>query len=191
MMKKLSILVVTLFYFLNTSYAQEVEFGIKGGMNVATLGSQDLGFMPRIAYHVGGTAEFIMTPFFSLQTELVYSLQGAALDRSQNIYLNYHYLNVPLLAKAYFYEDACFEIGMQYGYMFKAVDKSYYYGQSRSGDVNKNDFAAVFGLAYKLGERFNFGLRYNLGFTNTSPQDIVYEKRYTNKVLQISFGYLF
>lgn len=190
-MKKLSILIITSFFIFTNSYSQEVEFGVKAGMNVASLGSADLGFLPRIAYHIGGTAEFITTPFFSIQTELVYSLQGAALDRSQNIYLNYHYLNVPLLAKAYFYEDACFEIGMQYGYMLKAVDKSYYYGQSRSGNVTKSDFAAVFGLSYKLDEQFNFGLRYNLGFTNTSPQDIVYEKRYTNKVLQISFGYIF
>lgn len=179
--------------FLSTpiffSHAQEVEWGIKGGMNVATLGSSALGLDPRITYHLGGTAEFITTPFFSIQTELLYSLQGAAVDRTQNIYLNYHYLNIPLLAKAYFYEDASFEIGIQYGRLLKA-DNTSFIGIDES-EINNNDFSAVFGLAYKIGDKVNFGLRYNLGITNTADRDIIYEARHTNRVLMISFAYLF
>ena len=168
--------------------SQDVELGVKAGMNVCTLGRQELGLQSRVAYHLGGTAEFITTPFFSIQTELVYSLQGAAIDRTQQIFLNYHYLNIPLLAKAYFYEDASFEMGVQYGRLLKAINASYLGNQA--DDVNNNDFAVVFGLAYKLNEKFNFGLRYNLGITNTADIDIIYEQRYTNRVLQISFGYI-
>ncbi|NJN27132.1 MAG: PorT family protein [Cyclobacteriaceae bacterium] len=190
-MKKSFLLSAITIFYISTSFAQDVQFGMKAGMNVATLGSSSLGFLPRIAYHAGATAEFITTPFFSLQTELVYSLQGAAIDRSQNIYLNYHYLNVPLMAKVYFYEDACFELGVQYGRQLKAVDKNDYYAQNQSGELKKNDFALLFGLCYTLNDEFTFGIRYNLGITNTSPQDIIYEKRYTNRVLQLSIGYLF
>ena len=160
-------------------------------MNISTLGKSDLGYVARVGYHLGGTAEFITTPFFSIQTELVYSLQGAALDRSREVYLNYHYLNIPLMAKAYFYEDASFLIGFQYGLLLKAVDKNELYSEDRSDDVNNSDFSAVFGLEYKLNEKFTFGLRYNLGITNTAKQDIIYERRLTNRVLQISFGYIF
>ena len=187
-MKRFYILFTALFFTLSIAFSQEVEIGLKAGMNISTLGKSELGFMSRIAYHLGGTAEFITTPFFSFQTELLYSLQGAAVDRSQNIYLNYHYINVPLLAKAYFYEDAAFEIGAQYGRLIKAVNESYLGSQQDS--VNKNDFSVVFGLAYKLDEKFNFGIRYNLGITNTADRDIIYEKRHTNRVLQISFAYI-
>lgn len=190
-MKKQLLFVSILFFSFSNSYPQEVEFGVKGGLNFSTLGKSDLGYVSRLGYHFGGTAEFITTPFFSIQTELVYSLQGAATDRSREVYLNYHYLNIPLLAKAYFYEDASFEIGIQYGYLLKAVDKSDYYTQDRSEDVNSNDFSAVFGLTYKLDEKFFFSLRYNLGISNTAKQDIVYEKRYTNRVFQLSLGYIF
>lgn len=188
-MKRFYILTISLFFVVNLSFAQEVEIGVRGGMNVATLGKSNMGFQSRIAYHVGGTAEFITTPFFSVQTELMYSLQGAAVDRTQDIYLSYHYLNIPLLAKAYFYEDASFEIGFQYGRLLKAVNQSYL-GTTEDA-VNKNDFSAVFGLAYKLDEKFTFGLRYNLGITNTADRDIIYELRHTNRVLQISIGYIF
>ena len=185
-MKKIYALLAFILLLINHSFSQEVELGLKGGMNVATLGRSELGFLSRIAYHVGGTAEFITTPFFSIQTELIYSLQGAAVDRSQNINLNYHYLNVPLLAKAYFYEDASFEIGVQYGRLISAVNENYL--SSQQDKINKNDFSAVFGLAYKLNEKINFGIRYNLGITNTADRDIIYEQRHTNRVLQISLG---
>jgi len=188
-MKPLHSLLIPFLFIANMAFAQEVEIGVRGGLNIATLGKSNLGFLPRIAYHVGGTAEFITTPFISIQTELMYSLQGAAVDRSQNINLSYHYLNVPLLVKAYFYEDASFELGFQYGRLLKAVNASYL--GSTEDAVNKNDFAAVFGLAYKLDERLTFGLRYNLGISNTADRDIIYELRHTNRVLQISLGYIF
>ena len=188
-MKRIIFLIASFCLVAFNIQAQDVEWGLKGGMNVATLGRSDLGFLPRVSYHIGGSAEFITTPFFSIQTELVYSLQGAAIDRSQDIYLSYHYLNVPLFAKAYFYEDASFELGIQYGRLLKAVNESYI--GSQEDEINKNDFSVVFGLAYKLGEKVNFGLRYNLGITNTADLDIIYEQRYTNRVLQISIGYLF
>ena len=188
-MKKQLLLIFSVTIISLNSNAQEVEIGIKGGMNVATLGKSGLGLLPRISYHLGGTAEFITTPFFSIQTELVYSLQGAAYDRSQDIYLNYHYINLPLFAKAYFYEDACFELGIQYGRLLKAIGTNYI--SSSEDQVNKNDFAVVFGLAYKVADKVNVGIRYNLGITNTADRDIIYEARHTNRVLQISVGYIF
>ena len=190
-MKKQLLFVLILFFSSSNSFSQEVEFGVKGGLNFSTLGKSELGYVSRLAYHFGGTAEFITTPFFSIQTELVYSLQGAATDRSREVYLNYHYLNIPLLAKAYFYEDASLELGIQYGLLLKAVDKTDYYSQDRSEDVKSSDFAAVFGLTYKLDEKFIFSLRYNLGISNTAKQDIIYEKRFTNRVFQLSLGYIF
>ena len=188
-MKKTLLISIITVLLGTTAFCQEIEIGIKGGMNFTNLGSPDLGLQSRIGYHLGGTGEFILTPFFSIQTELVYSLQGAAIDRTQQIYLNYHYLNIPLLAKAYFYEDASFEIGVQYGYLLKSVNETYLGSQSDA--INRNDFSVAFGLAYKLNDMINFGIRYNMGLTNTSDQNIIYEKRFTNRVLQISLGYIF
>jgi len=188
-MRILLVLLVIFLGWVDLSFGQDVEFGAKAGMNVSNLGES--GYLERIGYHVGGTAEFITTPFFSIQTELTYSLQGAALDRSQQIYLNYHYLNVPLMGKVYFYEDAAFELGAQYGFLLKAVDKNQLYKDVITESVNRHDFSAVFGVSYKLDDRFNFGIRYNLGISNTQKQDIIYEKRKTNRVLQISVGMIF
>ena len=171
------------------AHAQETDFGIKGGMNVAMLGKA--GYGARVGYHLGPTVEFVTTPFFSIQTELIYSLQGASVDPTQRIFLNYHYLNLPLLAKMYFYEDAYFELGVQYGFLMKAVEKNDLYKEDKTDQVNRNDFALAIGLGYLLNERFLFNLRFNLGITNTNSQKVAYEFRYTNRVMQISAGYIF
>jgi hypothetical protein len=188
-MKRLLIFILLSCSINCTVKAQEVEIGVRAGMNVTNLGRS--GYLDRIGYNVGMTAEFVTTPFFSILTELQYSLQGAALDRSQNIFLNYHYLNIPLMAKVYFYEDASFELGAQYGYLLKAMNKSDFYNDDITGQVNRHDFAIVIGLTYKLSERWNAGVRYNLGISNTQNQDTIYENRRTNRVLQISVGWLF
>jgi len=176
-------------FIINISYSQDIAYGLKAGMNVTNLGKS--GYQSRVGYHLGGTAEFITTPFFSVQTELLYSLQGAAIDITQNIFLNYHYLNVPLLGKVYFYEDASFELGMQYGFLLSANQKNELFKENITEQVKRNDFSLVFGLNYLLNDKFNFGIRYNLGITNTQMLDVIYEQRVTNRVLQISCGLVF
>jgi len=191
-MKKLLLILITVVGFGHiTAFAQEVEWSAKAGLNFSTLGKVDASFQPKIGYHAGIAAEFIATPYFSLQPELVYSLQGATIDQSQGIYLNYHYLNVPLLAKIYFYKDASFDLGMQYGFLLKAGNKDDYGSDNITADVNRNDFALVFGFSYKLNEKFIFNLRYNMGLSNTGNQDIIYEQRLTNKTLQLTAAYIF
>jgi len=191
MKKHLLILITIVCVGQMPAFAQEVEWSAKAGLNFSTLGKVDASFQPKIGYHAGVAAEFITTPYFSIQPELVYSLQGATIDQSQGIYQNYHYLNLPLVFKVYFLEDASFDLGAQYGYLLKAANKDDYGSDNITSDVNRHDFALVFGFSYKLNEKFLFNLRYNLGLSNTGGQDIIYEQRVTNKTLQLTAAYIF
>ena len=189
-MKKYFLLLI-LFLVVSGAFAQEYRWGVKAGLNVADIGAKDLGYVTRLGYHVGGFTEAIITPFFSIQPELVYSLQGAATDNSREVYSNYHYINIPLVAKVYFYQDASIELGVQYGFLLAAQQKTNYYTDNITKQVNRNDFALVMGVAYKFGDHYNFGIRYNLGITDTAGRSIIFEQRATNRVLQLSLGYLF
>ena len=187
-MKKYYIIIFLVLIF-GRAMSQEVEWSAKAGMNVTNLGKS--GYLDRIGYHFGSAAEFITTPFFSVQTELLYSLQGAAIDYSQGVFLNYHYLNLPLFAKAYFTEDASFEFGVQYGFLLNAIDRDVFGKENITDDVNRHDFAMVLGFNYNINDKYNLGLRYNIGVTNTQKLDIVYEERITNRVLMISGAIIF
>ncbi len=186
-------LILTLFLVASNLFAQEYHWGIKGGLNVADIGAKDLGYVTRLGYHFGGFTEAIITPFFSLQPELIYSLQGAAADNSREVYFNYHYLNIPLLAKVYFYQDACIDLGVQYGFLMSAYQKSQLdnFSDKITDQVNRNDFSLILGVAYKIADHYNFCIRYNIGISDTASRSIIYEQRATNRVLQISLGYLF
>lgn len=191
-MKKLLLLLITIICINHIpAIAQEVEWSARGGLNFCTLGKLDANFQPKIGYHVGLGAEFITTPYFSIQPELVYSLQGATIDQSEGIYLNYHYLNLPLVFKIYFLEEASFDLGAQYGFLLKATNKDDYGPENITDDVNRHDFALVFGFSYKLDEKFLFSLRYNMGLSNTGGQDVIFEQRLTNKTLQLTAAYIF
>lgn len=189
-MKKIYIILLIILASFQVAKSQESYWGIKGGMNVADLGGKELGYVTKLSWHAGGVGEFVLTPFISLQVELIYSNQGAVTDNTREVRLNYHYTNLPVLAKIYFLEDASFELGMQYGYLIKAVKRTPQYTEILTS-VTRNDFSAVFGLAYDLGETVVFELRYNMGISDTRGANIIYEQRVTNRVLQISVGFLF
>jgi hypothetical protein len=164
---------------------------LKAGLNISDLGKQDFGFVSRLTYHGGVGLEMKYTPFFSLQPELVYSLQGAAKDINREFRLNYHYLNLPVIARMYVYHDASFHLGLQYGFLLKAVDRDNINNDDITDSVNRHDLAGVIGFGYTLSEKLVFDLRYNIGFTNTAGFDVIFQQRVTNRVMQLSVGYLF
>lgn len=171
--------------------AQTYHPFIKGGLNITDLGKQDFGFVSRLTYHAGAALEIKYTPFLSLQPELVYSLQGASKDINREFVLNYHYLNVPLVARIYVYEGASLNMGMQYGFLLKAVDRDNINNDDITDSVNRHDFAGVIGFGYTLSDRLVFDLRYNIGITNTAGFDVIFQQRVTNRVMQLSVGYYF
>ncbi len=172
-------------------YGQEIEIGAKGGMNITSLGQSDWGYSPRMTYHIGGYCEFMVSPFLSIQPEMIYSMQGARIDITNCIRLKYQYLNFPLISKIYFYEDASLDLGVQYGFLLKAIEKNDLYTEDIAYLVKKSDFSLVFGVSYYLTDIFSVAVRYNLGISNTADRDIAYEYRLTNKVLQVSAGIAF
>lgn len=191
-MKKVLLILVTIICINQmAAFAQEVEWSGRAGLNFCTLGKLDASYQPRIGYHVGIASEFITTPYFSVQPELIYSLQGATIDQSQGIFQNYHYLNLPLLFRIYFLEDASFDLGAQYGFLLKAANKDDLGSQNITETVNRHDFALVFGFTYKMNEKFLFSLRYNMGLSHTGGDDVPPEQRLVNKNLQLTAAYIF
>ncbi len=82
--------------------AQEVKFGVKAGVNFASLGADAEDVKARTSIHFGAMAEFMLSDKFSIQPELVYSAQGTKFDDSDDLVTKLDYLNLPILAKYYF-----------------------------------------------------------------------------------------
>jgi opacity protein-like surface antigen len=185
-MKRLFVLLVCA-ASLTTASAQ-VSFGGKAGMNVSSYsGTDNDGMKSKIGFHIGAFAQVPVQGSFSVQPELVFSMQGAKSEYlNENVKYNIGYLNIPVLAKYTHSSGLYGETGPQFGFLLSA--KSKYDGDSENikDDFKKFDLSWGFGAGYKVVENISVGLRYNLGLVNVIDND---DTNLKNSVLQVGVAY--
>jgi opacity protein-like surface antigen len=184
-MKKGFLLAVLLIVGIGTSQAQEMKFGVKGGLNFAnyTGGNvEGFDFKTITSYHAGVVAEIKIFENFALQPELLYSTQGSELDGlGEQIKNELGYVSLPVLAKFYLTKDKLsLELGPQASVLVSERN------EVDSGDSNTFDFAVAGGLSYKITEGLFVSGRYSAGLTEPKKDADV-----KNSVVQFSVGYMF
>ncbi|WP_281233894.1 porin family protein [Flavobacterium gelatinilyticum] len=183
-MKKILLLAVfTVFGFANVK-AQEIKFGVKGGLNFSTITGDDTeGINYVTSYNIGVVSEIPLSEKFSFQPEALYSRQGYTFD-DDIVALNY--VNVPLMGKYYVTKGFSVEAGPQIGFLVSAKnDKT-----DVKDSFNTFDFGVNFGLGYKFENGLNFSARYNLGLTDINNIED-YSGKNKNGIFQVSVGYFF
>lgn len=195
-MKKILLSAVAVMAF-GVAQAQEIKFGAKAGLNIANLGGDAETDGSRTGFHIGAVAEFKLTETFSIQPELVYSMQGAKtkfgieeLGMVVEEDLKLDYINIPIMAKYYVMEGLSLEAGPQIGFLMSAK-----FGSEDVKDGYKSiDFGLAAGVGYELPMGVFFQARYNAGLANiadTSSDEGEGDFKMTNGVFQISVGYKF
>lgn len=202
----------------STVQGQEKNLGVKAGVNYTNLTSQ-MEPDPVFGFHVGLTSEFKIAPDFTLQPELLYSMEGARSEISyseeeftfssdQKIKLGY--INLPLMAKYYVRPGFSFQAGPQLGYLVSAKNEFEVYSNfsedfmmDESGTVDIKDeltkfsFGLNFGLGYEFYNNLFLQARYHIGLTDISNfgeemEDLEGElDELKNKGFQVSVGYKF
>lgn len=180
-----------------SSDALTPSFGIKGGVNFASITGDDFDSPDsRTSFHIGVLAEFPLTEMFSLQAEALYSGQGFESDMDGEIFggegkVEYQldYINVPVLAKVYILDGLSIEAGPQFG--FKVNEEIDANANADDGDLNLDeaedfDFGVAAGVTFETPMGLFATGRYTQGFT-----DIVNNRDVKNSVFQIGIGYKF
>jgi opacity protein-like surface antigen len=170
--------------------AQNVDFGLKTGLNISTFTGGEVDRDNLFGFHIGGFAEFKLNEKFSLQPELLYSTQGAEVENLVKIKVDY--LTIPLMVKYYLSENFSIEAGPQASFLVN--DK----GEIEDSNVIDFDFVEVktdassFDFVLNVGVGYNFTshlfaqARYKYGVTT-----VVENPDIKNSVFQISLGYKF
>lgn len=214
-MKKLILFaVVTSFYFVSAQ-AQEVRFGVKGGINFSSMTTKGntafADISSRTAFHLGALAEIPFGESFSLQPEILYNSIGAKASFAEEIndvdyreewHIKFGYLSVPIMAKYYLIEGFAIEAGPQISLLLSAKGD---YKNNITGSIKdlnlkdfykKIDFGVGVGASYRIDMGMFFSARYVIGvldvFDNDSDadeDDVVTLRK--NNVFQISVGYSF
>lgn len=200
----------------------QVQYGIKGGFNFAELmtsgnpstlvqgNSQHMRYFPNTSFNAGVFATIMFSKKWSLQPELVYSMQGAS-ARPEGNYLvtateNYKlgYLNIPVLIKYKLPLAFFVETGPQLGLLLSGKADETLVGDYNTNHYNlksqlkSTDLSWAFGAGYCSPINLGFDIRYNLGLNNinqassgasgTAP---VPNGTIKNSVIQVGVFYLF
>lgn len=181
----------------DNSRSMSPSFGVKGGVNFATITGDDFDSPDsRTSFHVGALAEFPVAEIFSVQIEALYSGQGFKSDIDGGIFggdgkaeYQLDYINVPVLAKLYVTKGFSFEVGPQFS--FKVNEEIDFDATGNNGDINLNEAKDFeFGVAAGVTFQTDMGLfatgRYNYGLT-----EIIEDSDVKNSVFQIGIGYKF
>jgi hypothetical protein len=189
-MKKISLLMLT-FFLAFASFAQDAKFGLKGGLNVATLSnSQGTDFNTKLGFHAGLLAHIHLSPSLALQPEITYSSQGAkytASDVEHELGLNY--INIPLQLQYMFDNGFRIQTGPQLGILASVNDKlnDVETGNFTSDDFKSIDFAWSAGLGYLTYSGFGIDARYNFGLSNINDFGT---NNLKNNVFQVGLFYM-
>jgi hypothetical protein len=179
-MKKILLTVIVISSF-NALMAQHAEFGIKGGVNLATLnGDNNSELGNRTSFHIGGLAHLHLSKQFAIQPELMYSGQGADFSGGD---IKLSYINVPVIAQYMFGAGFRIQTGPQFGFLTGAK-----VGDSDAKDsFNGFDLSWSFGAGYLSPTGLGVDARYNLGLTDISDNSTDVK----NSVWQLGLFYQF
>ena len=163
-----------------------VEFGIKGGVNFARFKLQPShNTDSRVGFHVGMLTHIHLSDRFALQPELMYSSQGADYDNDRQDKFNY--VNIPVLVQFMFGEGFRLQTGPQVGFLASAKFEN----EDAEADIDDNfkrgDFSWSFGAGYLGRSGIGVDARYNLGISNISKTNPDVE----NRVWQVGLFYQF
>lgn len=176
--------------------AQEITYGLKGGLNFASFGGDLSDETDGItSIYVGGLADFAFSDKFSVQPELLFSRQGASVDFfGLSLDIDLSYINLPIMAKYKITDNISASVGPQIGILLAAELQ----GNDVIDGYNCVDFSANIGGAYELDTGLFFEARYSLGLSDISNEDNVDDDdeptvnaHVNNRVFQIGVGYRF
>lgn len=179
----------------DNSTSRAASFGVKGGVNFATITGKDFDSPDaRTSFHVGVVGEMPISDMFSIQAEALYSGQGyksavPGMVSGEKAEYQLDYINVPVLAKIYIAKGFSIEAGPQVS--FKVNEEFDFNPNGDSGDVKRDQAEDLeFGVAGGITFQTSMGLfatgRYIYGVT-----DIIKDVDAQNSVFQIGVGFKF
>jgi hypothetical protein len=165
---------------LTTPMTKAVRFGIKAGVNLATMRADNISPEPDFNTKTSFNAGFLVNvPFgtsnFALQPELLYSGQGTKIKETTGVISpttnsyeqDLSYLTLPIMVQWKSTGGFFVETGPQPGLLIRAKSDATGSNVDNKDQFDKFDLEWGLGLGYLSRIGLGIGARYNYGLTNT------------------------
>ena len=174
-----------------TVSAQHVNIGIKAGLNIYNISSDDnSAYDSKVGFNLGLLGHMHLTEHLAIQPEILYSGQGAKFTSAGVDYKsNLSYINIPVLFQYMFDNGFRIEAGPQLGILISAKSKANDVETDIKDQVKSIDFGLGVGVSY-VHPTSGFGVdaRYNLGLSNINETGTINSK---NRGIKIGVFYIF
>ncbi|KQS30756.1 porin family protein [Dyadobacter sp. Leaf189] len=182
-MKKL-LFAAVLFLSVQSAFAQSFSIGPKAGLNISNYTGGDIQSDALVGYHLGGIINYGFGKVFSLQPEVLFSTQGAKVDRNGNKSdFKISYVTVPVMFKFKTNGGFYVEFGPQAGFRTSSDIPD----QTINNFAKNLDLAAAGGIGYQSPIGLGVGVRYVAGLSKVGDftgQNI--NPDFKNSVIQAS-----
>lgn len=187
-MKKILLSVTALMAF-NVAQAQDFRIGPKFGLNYANIRSEPKTDGAIIGYNAGAIGELVLNETISIQTEILYSTQGAKLaDGGTRSEIGLNYLLIPIMVKYYIKDGLNIEAGPQYGRLLSVESDDNMTGLFDVWDSYKDsDISFNAGVEYYFDWGMFVQARYSVGLTDINDSALFENEKYNN-VFSLSVG---
>jgi hypothetical protein len=179
-----------LIFAINTTQAQFVSYGLKGGLNIANIGGSDAGDAgPSNGFHVGGFLGLSLLGIVAAEGGVYFSQKGYMVsgDNISDLQVSLNYIDIPVVVKFSPLPLVHFFAGPQVSYFLSG--KSEQDGaESDIDNLRQLDMAIVAGVGMNLPMGLRLSAGYDYGFTTLleeNPRDMY------NRVIKLTVGYKF
>ncbi len=209
MKKKMFIFTVALTLTAGAISAQESRFGIKGGLNVSTLTTNDFDDKNlKPGFHVGVFNKISLGEALAIQPELLFSTKGAKYSYDNILVkgdskFNLNYIELPVKLVVNLLTIFEVQFGPYVGYLVNAKAETNaevldFWNIGSEDEIDRKQFKAFdYGLSMGLGLNLDplvIGVNYNLGLTTVADEDKISDNILgdsKNSVIQIYMGIRF
>ena len=190
----------------------QTKFGVKAGGLLSNFAYEGVGLSSpgtqgdaKLSYLVGVAAAFPISDRLSLQTDLLYSREGAQtgfvtiMNETSRTSDHLHYLSVAPLLCYRVINKLHISVGPEVSYLIGAYQRSELLGSTSTFlSYRPLDLAVNFDVQYHLLEKWSVGLRYNLGVYDVTKRfevisfddmPIVIDSNVYNRSVQLSLYY--
>ncbi|MFB6454597.1 porin family protein [Chitinophaga sp. Hz27] len=194
-MKKLILSGLLALGSLLTAQAQNIHFGVKGGLNIAKMTNFD-AYKTRASFNAGAFVNIGLGKDFSIQPELLYSSQGTKVKRGswgpitfQDGSIKTDYINIPVMLQYSIVPSFYVEAGPQLGILVGAKSTD---TKNMKDYMTTADFGLGLGCGFRITDDFGINARYIFGLSNIYDNNSIFVNAETkNSVAQVGLFYQF
>lgn len=173
MLKKLS-LICTLLLIISTVKAQDVAFGLKGGLNLTKMAidDPDATYDSKTGYHAGIFFRSKLNKIAVQPELLLYTQQGKFSGPGYEGSEDLTYVTIPLMLKFYPAAGLNLQVGPQFGFLIDGERITETPLGTITSDIKdqyeSNDFSISAGAGYDFSFGLSLDARYNIGIKDVN-----------------------